>query len=457
MNFKNMNRRDLMRGLGVGASGLFLPSLLCPRVAQAAAPKRLLLVYSSHGPVYQNWSMRRPNLPDMAQDWEFDLSSTAEADFSTTLRPLYRHRQQINVLDGLANISGMGDRKTNNHNTGNEGGSSNSSVDQLVADKFTDRGKMRSLYLDNGPWSPFYTGSTELRGETSAARAFERLFPSTVKSSDPRKDKIRARHSATMKKVRDEFLRVKGQLSGTDQKKVSDHFDLVDSLQSSLEVREQLKCSFAMDPGADPAVETQDAKIKKFNSLVAATFACDLTRVASLSWGQVPADEMATLGFKVGDVHQDLAHEALPGKQFALDGMTAYYTRHATQFADLLDKLKAVKEDNGTLLDNTVVLWVNELANGPHFFNRLMVIMAGGGGGYFKTGRYLKYAETKDYQFKQYAGSGGDLPLGPAHSHVLVSAVQAMGLTNNVVGMPRVTADGAKVVDLSGPLPRLRG
>ncbi|HMR08579.1 MAG TPA: hypothetical protein PKA88_22515, partial [Polyangiaceae bacterium] len=92
-------------------------------------------------------------------------------------------------------------------------------------------------------------------------------------------------------------------------------------------------------------------------------------------------------------------------------------TWYAEQFAYLLQKMSEVPEGDGTLLDNSVVLWCNELGSGnTHSRKKLPIVLAGGLGGHFKTGRFLKYAS------------------GTAHSKLLVSLMQAFGIQKDSIG-----------------------
>ena len=95
----------------------------------------------------------------------------------------------------------------------------------------------------------------------------------------------------------------------------------------------------------------------------------------------------------------------------------------------------------GTMLDNTVMAFGNELHDGnSHNPDPSMVILAGSGGGYFKTGRYLEYGPVNKGMSSRSAT--------PNHSQLLVSLCQYMGLDLNQVGDPTIGPGGV--------LPRLR-
>jgi hypothetical protein len=110
------------------------------------------------------------------------------------------------------------------------------------------------------------------------------------------------------------------------------------------------------------------------------------------------------------------------------------------------------------MLDSTALVWVNELANGPHDLYRIMTVMAGSCGGAFRTGRYIKYKETEPNP-ATFTYGGGRQRLGPAHSKLLVSLMQGMGVDRSSIGITSAVGNSATTagapIDLSGPLPRL--
>ena len=72
--------------------------------------------------------------------------------------------------------------------------------------------------------------------------------------------------------------------------------------------------------------------------------------------------------------------------------MTKVNTWYATQFAYLLSEMKKIKEGDGTLLDNTLMFWANELNEAAvHDRRNLPYVLAGKASGKLKTGRYLQY------------------------------------------------------------------
>jgi hypothetical protein len=171
------------------------------------------------------------------------------------------------------------------------------------------------------------------------------------------------------------------------------------------------------DAGDDGFRSTAQAQI----DLMVMAMACDLTRVGSLQWSNC-GNRIIFRSLGINQTHHDLGHDA------AADPLTKINTFYMELFAYLIGKMKQVKEADGTsLLDNSVVLWGNELASGAaHNHGPMPFVIAGSGQGHFRTGRYV-------------AASGG-------HNALLVSCLQAMGIQENGFG---------SLVPNSGPLANL--
>jgi hypothetical protein len=192
-------------------------------------------------------------------------------------------------------------------------------------------------------------------------------------------------------------------------------------------------------------------------ALSAAALACDVTRVVSIQITGIPT---AAFGAPPGDVHQDIAHgaSAEPRKTH----MTSYNRLHAEMMAQLLGLLSSYPEGSGTLLDNTAVVWFpehghrdlrqdSETFGEAHSLLEIPVVIAGGCGGAFQTGRYLSHERSPiELQFGNHALTG------PPHNRLLVSLAQAMGLDVDVINQAERTI-GGQFVDLSGPLAGLQG
>ena len=117
----------------------------------------------------------------------------------------------------------------------------------------------------------------------------------------------------------------------------------------------------------------------------------DLTRTGTFMVGregsQRTYDEIG-----IADPHHALTHHR--GNKESIEKVTKINTFHAQQFAYFLDKMKATKEGDGTLLDHSMMVYGSGIADGSeHSHINLPILVAGKGNGALKSGRFLKYPE----------------------------------------------------------------
>jgi hypothetical protein len=155
--------------------------------------------------------------------------------------------------------------------------------------------------------------------------------------------------------------------------------------------------------------------------LLVAAAACDLARVFTLQWTHTVSPTIFSwTGASEG--HHELSHK----DDSNTVGVASFVTAErwvAGQFAKFLDRLAATQEPDGSgsLLDTSTVVWVKELGDSRlHDFKSVPFIVAGGGNGYWKSGRYLKL---------------NDVP----HQKLLVALAQSMGISVDSFGVPDVT------------------
>jgi len=147
--------------------------------------------------------------------------------------------------------------------------------------------------------------------------------------------------------------------------------------------------------------------------------ACDLTRVGSLQWSTSVSNVQmgGWLDLELGGGHHDLSHygDEDQASQNDLEKINRWYSE---QFAYFLGKLDEIEEGDSTLLDNSVVVWVNELGKGnSHTRDDIPFMLAGGCQGYFDTGRHMEFD-------------------GEPHGKLLVSLCEAMGFPTDSFGVP---------------------
>lgn len=174
--------------------------------------------------------------------------------------------------------------------------------------------------------------------------------------------------------------------------------------------------------------------------LMALAFSCDLTRVASMQWSTAEStvihDGWLDIQFDGTTEHHMLTHNEteevsmdaseLNATQVAVvrEDLTKIHTWYAEQFAFFLDKLKSYPEGDGTVLDNSLIFWTNELGmGGEHTYTNVPYVLAGSAGGQLQTGRYLDYLGDAE------PGYGG-----PSNNNLYVSFQKLFGIDSDTFG-----------------------
>jgi hypothetical protein len=429
------SRRDFLRGIGAGSLALSLFDARRLLAQDKPLPKRLIVVFTPDGTV-----------PDA---WGADGSKT-DFKLRRILAPLAPYQKQLNVLQGIDQLSaysgpGDGHQQGMGHLwTGVEllpgdikGGcescpaasyASGISVDQAVANLIGNSSAFKSLELGvmvsggESTWNRMcYRGSGQpLPPESDPTKVFQRVFGKL--GSDPLGlAQRRALRQSVLDFVHRDFQVLRPQLGSEERQKLDQHESTLREIELRLDNPTALGAT-CKTPGAPAtldarAVANVPAVAKLQMDMLVTALACDLTRVGSLQW----TNSVGNLSFPwlgISDRQHDLSHEG-DSNADVKEKLIKMNTWYATQFAYLLERLAAVPEGNGTLLDNTLVVWGNELGKGnSHTRHDIPFVLAGRAGGALRTGQLLTFASR-------------------SHSDLLLTIARAMGLTLDRFGDPR--------------------
>jgi len=481
------DRRRFLQAMGLGAGSLFLPSTMRGvHAAPEAPPPRILFFFAEHGTFYPNWRMRMPDSPESEQaEYEFDLKDLAPEQFSEILRPLHPYRNEMIVLDGLALLSAMADPYGDGHAKGwcssltgafaretydgVKSLASIASIDQRIKEHLREQDSaltdLTSLEYGLANWGGTFhqlSYGTDTQGtaikvplEVEPKKAFDALFGGKDDLNDP----VRAARLGVVDAVREQYAQMAPKLSGADRAKLESHRDLIADLHKRIETLQNLECTEPniMDlPYAEWTGDRFAYKRDSFVELVAAAFSCQVSRVATIfSW--IPPMDMIN---GVGDYHHDYAHQsAADGIPEKLQVVTNAERVLAETLAKFAERLKMIPEGDGTVYDNTIIVWVSELADGGHGHNQWPVVLLGGGAKKFKAGRYLRFPETVPHPLTKDWNPGGYV--GQPHQPLLTSLCQEMGMAVDSTGpksIPCRAPDNTTVeVGLTGRMERLYG
>jgi hypothetical protein len=436
---RRLSRRALLGGIGAGALlSPFVP-LLNTSAQESAIPRRIIFLFSPNGTIRNNWK------PSGSQD---------DFTFGSILEPLEPYKSYVNVVDGLRYANGgAGNRHmqgpfkfmagsgllAGNEFTG--GGDASSgwgghiSVDQEIASLVGQETPFASLEfgVQNGGAQVrsrmSYAGSHQpLAPEQDPYAMFDRLFKDFDQSEDELA-RLRAERQSVIDVVRAQLTSIEPMYASKDKLKVDAHLDALRAIEKRLDTSYGAACELPVvgDTIDHMAAENFQVVSRLQIDLMVMALTCDMTRVASLMWTSATSNKtFPFLGFT--DKHHDLSHEG-DSNTVAQDKLTDINHFYAGELAYLASRLAAVEEGDGTMLDNTLIVWGNELGKGnSHTHHPVPIIMLGGAQGHFRMGRNLDYGDV-------------------IHNRLLVSLCHYMGL-------PDVTSFG----DLdtgSGPLDNL--
>jgi hypothetical protein len=440
--------------MGVGASMLPFVPVLDAHATSAPPPKRVVFFFTSNGTIHESWT------PKMA---------AGKLELSPILAPLEKLKSKVLVVDGLSHKVILEKSNRSGHSAGMNTaltGRNNKivdpahplqslatgiSLDQYLADTVGASTKLPSiqcgvqveLYVKafaalsyRGPLQPVLP-------ENSPYRIFDRLFRDVPDPGSPDRESVTDRQRV-LEAVSKDLEALKGRLPREDRVKMEAHIGAVRAIEHSLTTGAGVGSGRAcqkpdLGPPIDPWKNDNIPAVAKLHmDLVAMALACDLTRVATIQFGNAGASHRFTwLG------REFVSDPALP----AMDGAKGFHalahreadaasraklvrinTWYSQQFAYLLEKLASIPEAGGSVLDHTAVVWLNELGNGgTHNHERTPWVIGGSAGGFFKTGQVVSAP-------------------GEPHNRLLLTLCHAMGVATQVFGDP----DYCKAGPLSG-------
>ncbi len=194
--------------------------------------------------------------------------------------------------------------------------------------------------------------------------------------------------------LKDDMRKLRDELSSEDRRLLDEHADRVRDMERELRASETKDVGHAV-PRIEPGVEEVNDNMPRISAmqieLLINSFTADFVRVATLQYtNSVGQARMRWLGIDKG--HHQLSHEPDSNHE-AQEQLTRINAWYCEQLALLVKRLAETPEPGGegTLLDNTTVIWTNELGKGnSHTLNDIPFVLVGGGLG-FRTGRSLKH------------------------------------------------------------------
>ncbi len=435
------NRRAFLKQCGISAAAanllLGLPSLGWA-AGETKRKQRLVFIFSPNGVI---------------PDHFWPSKEGADFDLKRILEPLTPFKSQMMTMHGICNrIKGDGDGHMRGIGcllTGIElfpgdvqggsdtpaGWSMGISVDQHLKNKLQADPATQTRFgsLEFGVMVPeradtwtrlAYAGPNQpVAPIDNPYQMFDKLYGQT---------KNRALLSSVLDGLSDDFRKVEKWISNEDRRLLQEHVSMVRDIEKELqaELVHQKKAGDVGHavPQLQANVEEQNDNIPTITrmqmDLMVNSFAADFARIATFQiTNSVGQPKMRWLGIDEG--HHELSHEPDTNEP-AYEKLIKINTWYCEQVAYLAKRLAETPEPGGegSMLDNTTLVWTNELGKGnSHTRDNIPFVLVGGGLG-FKMGRAMEF---------------GKVP----HNRLLMSFCEAMGYPEKSFGNPDFCGDGA--------------
>lgn len=440
------SRRTILRGLGAAISLPLLESL-APRAfaavasgaAQAPAkPVRMAVLYMPNGVNVGAWTPR-----GVGECFEL----------SPTLSPLAPLKRDLLIFSELMNASATGGDghyvktggfltgTTITKTTGKDIRSGAVSMDQLAAQRIGSLTPLPSLELGIDPvtsgidtnvgYTRLYgshiswaTPTTPAGKEINPQLAFDRLFRSNLRAEGDNR--------SVLDLVLEDAKGLKATVGGADQAKLDEYLESIRAVEKRIEFNSRQRAEEKkLTTEQLLAVEGMERRIAEFmsdperqkmfaageggrrrrggggNNQGGATFAdhvrimldlmvlafwSDTTRVATFMFGNAVSPRNFSFVPGVRGGHHEISHHK--NQAANLEQYQKINQWHVEQYAYMVGRMKQIRDGDGTLLDNSMVLFGSGMSDGnSHSPRNLPLVLAGRGGGRFATGRHVAYAK----------------------------------------------------------------
>jgi len=221
---------------------------------------------------------------------------------------------------------------------------------------------------------------------------FERLFGDGGSAED-RRQRMESRASI-LDSINDEVARLAGTLGSGDRNKLDEYLGSVREVERRIQNAESHAARHVELPDRPTSVpDSFDEHARLMFDLQVLGFQADVTRVSSMVMGR----ELSSLTFPqigVPEGHHGISHHRGEPELIAKKARIDVY--HAELFAYFLERMESVEDGDGTLLDNSLIVYGGGMGDGNlHGHTDLPCLLAGKLGGKFTTGRHVRYTNEE--------------------------------------------------------------
>jgi hypothetical protein len=412
-----LDRRTCLRGVGTALALPLLDSMgwAEPRTKPSKPPVRLGFMYMPHGVIMDQFWPKSP-----------ESFLTAPPPAIKSLRPVLDQCLMFKGIAGVPNEPYRGAFHALELSTWLTAKNPNPdrrnridigiSADQIAANYVGGLTSLPSLELATMPQThkenqdglnegyyshcSYSSPTRALPAEINSRNVLNRLFFRTDRTG--RSDEADALDRKMLDLVLDGARDLRRRLPQSDQEKLDEYLDSVRSVERRIAAVEQRQQEAALSQAGirssqlkandSPPIEIKIPEGDKRSEymqvmcdLTVLAFQTDVTRVSTYIGSTPNGVTYPELGFS--EVHHSVTHHNGGEKVGKVAAITAF---NISQFAYMVKKMAGLREGDGTLLDNCIMMWGSGLEDGnKHTRENLPFIIAGQGGGSLKTGRFL--------------------------------------------------------------------
>ena len=399
---KFLDRRTVLRGAGVSIALPLLDAMIPAATAladTAAAPKvRMGFVYFPHGAVMKYWSPEKTGT-------DFEMSKILE--------PAKKHRDSMTIVSGLRNKGGESNtphaiiagtwlgcvKPTRTHDP-----HAATTADQMAAKVLGADTALPSLELATevgavcdpgygcsyGYTVSFRSPTQPLPMEYNPRKIFYRLFGQGDTAAE--RAAITVENGSILDAVTQDAVALQQRLGALDRAAVADYLDSVREIERRIQKIQTEGMGGVQLPDAPVGVPASfEEHLKLQFDQIALAWQANLTRVASFMMArEVSMRTYNNLG--ISDAFPPLSHhQENPAK---MDKLAKVQNFHTQVFSTFLDRLAAIKDGDGSLLDHSIILFGSNMSNSDkHNNDPLPSAVFGRGYGKIKGGQHLHYPQ----------------------------------------------------------------
>lgn len=381
-----IDRRSFLRGVGAALPLPFLNVMECSAKA-VASPLRFMTLFKPNGVHPPSWN----------------ISGGNETDFRLTpmMQPFAKHREELLFLDNMGDFGfSSHSNSTRRFLSGYHRNTSGASVDQIIADKIGVDTAIRSLELTTEglfvnqigcSYISYDDKGDPIPRESDPQLIFDRLFNNPF--SHPGK---RQEMRSLLDRVSEDAKTLASRAGREDKETLDQYLTAVRETEKRLDNMQLAGLKNLPVKLKRPASSANlDEQVDAMLDVIALALWTDSTRCITYMLGNSNS-RMIFDFLGIHKQHHYLSHFFRNFSRENLEALIKITEWHMQKFDGLLTRMKSYKDQHGTLLDNSIVLFGSGMGHSDnHTATRIPIVLAGKGGGQIKTGRYVRYAENQ--------------------------------------------------------------